>query len=49
VINYKPQYVRLGREVESNCVVLDAMKICLCSNNHYSTLSKLDLQKCVVV
>jgi hypothetical protein len=49
VVNYIPQYERLGREGESNHVVLDAMKICLCSNKHYSTLSKLDLQKCVVV
>ncbi len=26
VVNYVPQYARFGREVESNCVVLDAMK-----------------------
>jgi hypothetical protein len=26
VVNYVPQYARFGREAESNCVVLDAMK-----------------------
>jgi hypothetical protein len=49
VVNYIPQYEKLRREAKSNRVVLDAMKICLCSNKHYSTLSKLDFKKCVVV
>jgi hypothetical protein len=27
VVNYVPHYARLGKEVESNCAIMDAMKV----------------------